>query len=856
LVLQLAIVNVALAQGDSDLDSLLGAPGPNDPQAQPPANAPAKSPAGQATDTPAAAKPPAEANSPSPPASGAPATSEAAIPLPAPDTDTTGKRGNPVQNRLVEEIVVTAEKREQSIESVPIAISAFSGAKLEALGVQSAEQLPKITPGLTFSNAGGFTIVFLRGVGTDAFLPSADPDVPVYIDGIATIAGQGTVNALGRVERVEVLKGPQGTLFGRNSTGGAINIITPDPTPDFHSDVQTEIGNYGTVNAHAFVNAPIIDGLGVTLAAFSEQNDTYSVSATVPTVASYSRGARGKLLWHATDGLSFNFSAQYEEQSTNKGITGVLTRPAPDLAVLLPTEPLGYTTHDSVVTGSVNNSMLLSAGADWKLPWVELKVITSNQKLNSPFQSYDYDGSPLPLLSFYVDDSHYEQATGELQILSTPDTPLALYNSWVAGAYYLEGNGGFPSLNLQVGAGAGANGGGVSGLLSAVPALDPFLLDVNKLLSLVGIPSIAGVTGPLSLVSGGLLGSRSMSGYLQDTIHVSEILGFSQPINLILGARLDKESRGLTGNRLAIVDPTGLTSNQINLFTFQVPKTSALSVPLKAELQWFPVGTTQLYTSFSRGFTSPTYSTVNFFGPPNAVKGERVDSYEVGLKTKLLDETLTLNTAAFLIQEHDILTGFVGLLSGGVVTFGNANAGRIRGLEGDFTWVPFPSLDPGLALLGSASYLNAKYTDYKNGAGYDPDTGLAFGPGNPLPIIGAPRDFSGHYIPRTPNFSYNAAINQSIPLGESSRLELNIATNYSAAMYWDAQNASQYASKAFQLLDGSLGYFYDPWGLQVQAYCKNITGVLYPASEVLLDTGRFQEPNDPRTYGVRLKYTY
>src|SRR5690606_4763471 len=122
-------------------------------------------------------------------------------------------------NRFVDEIVVTAQKREENLQDVPISIQAFTADMLSARGIEDPKALQLATPGLQYSVVGGYSVVYLRGVGTDAFVPSADPSVATYIDGVYYAFGHGLAQALGSVERVEVLKGPQGTLFGRNSTG-------------------------------------------------------------------------------------------------------------------------------------------------------------------------------------------------------------------------------------------------------------------------------------------------------------------------------------------------------------------------------------------------------------------------------------------------------------------------------------------------------------------------------------------------------------------------------------------------------------------------------------------------------------
>src|SRR3546814_10697576 len=121
-------------------------------------------------------------------------------------------------SRVIEEIVVTAQKREESQQDVPISIQAYSGGALEALGVEDPTQVGRLVPGFQFSSVAGYTLLYLRGVGTDAFVPSSDPSVATYIDGVYMPSAHGVIQSFGGIERVEVLKGPQGSIFGGHAT--------------------------------------------------------------------------------------------------------------------------------------------------------------------------------------------------------------------------------------------------------------------------------------------------------------------------------------------------------------------------------------------------------------------------------------------------------------------------------------------------------------------------------------------------------------------------------------------------------------------------------------------------------------
>ncbi len=763
-------------------------------------------------------------------------------------------------NRLIEEVIVSAQRRDEKLQDVPISVQAFTGEKLDALGFKKVEDLPAITPGLVLQNKAGYSVIFLRGVGTDAFLPSADPNVPVYIDGIPQLSGQGAANVLGRLTRVEVLKGPQGTLFGRNSTGGAISLTTPDPKGAFSGDVTTEFASYDTFNTNFYLNLPVNDKFGLSLSGYNNRTDGYYRNVAGPLIDTFQRGVRTKLVWDVADDLTLSAFGVYGEQSDPLSLTTKLTRPARFLSVggvVLPKDP---TPRDRSVAHDLPGGDALinySYGGtlDWRLDAVEFKALGSIQRLNISFAQWDFDSTDRPLVTFYTDSQFQEQKTAEIQFLSNEGTPFAEYFSFVAGAFYLTGNGGFPTLLLQVG---GANGfGDLPGALLGNPNfIQAFTTPLNRLLTRVGLSPIAGLTGPATLVAGGILDTESLSGYFQGTLNLQSSFDLEKPLNLTLGARLDKETRGLHGGRLGIVSPTAdphsdRKSDQVTLLTFPVPDVSATQVPLRAALNWFPVDDTQLYASFARGFTSPTYNTINFFTPPDKVKASRVDNFEIGAKTQLFDRTLTLNSAAFYVNEYQLLTAFLSVTSGGVVRFANAPKARIYGAEFDATWQALPEIDPGLAFTASAAYLNSEYVRFPEGRGFDVDTGLSFGPGS----VGPARDFSGHDVVNTPPLTFSVGANQAVNFGDSS-LEFAVNANYNDGYFNTPQQEKEYATKAYTLVDTHVSYFYTPWGVEVTAFVKNIFDESYTSSRYAADFGVLDTLNAPRIIGARVKVTF
>ncbi len=165
-------------------------------------------------------------------------------------------------------------------------------------------------------------------------------------------------------------------------------------------------------------------------------------------------------------------------------------------------------------------------------------------------------------------------------------------------------------------------------------------------------------------------------------------------------------------------------------------------------------------------------------------------------------------------EEKDLLEGFVSVLTGDAWSATTTCRGRAsKGAEGDALWVPLPESNSGLVLTAAVSYLNAKYTDYPNGRGFDDATGLAFGNGFPLPLLPA-RNLSGNWVTRTPNLTYNATVTQTVPLGDGS-VEMALDGNYNSGYYFLPQDSPLYRCNAYYLLNAHVTYTYDRWHTQM-----------------------------------------
>jgi iron complex outermembrane recepter protein len=741
-------------------------------------------------------------------------------------------------NRLIEEVVVTARKREESSQDIPIAIAAFSGEKLDAFGVESAQDLGKITPGLVYSSSIGFSTVFLRGIGSDAFLPSADPSVPIYIDDINSLPAQGATDSLVNVERVEVLKGPQGTLFGRNALGGAVRIVTPDPSPElFSTQLKFETSRFEETgsdshNVSFFSNIPLTPDLAATVSGvYRDGEPLYKNDLGRSVEHEVLKGGRAKIKWYATDSLDITLSGMYEEGSTSAGLTAEGAEPAPILCAICAADPeYDYYFQGNQKTGVSTRRYVASAIVGWELPFATLKSIASDQRVTVMYASGDLDYTSTPMLDSYVPDEFGEQQTFEIRMESNEDTPLSDKLKWVVGMYYLESLGGYnpAQISLLENSLILPQLNGLVGLLdSIVPGVQDILYG-------------AGVT----LASYGLLDTRSFSVFSEATYTAFDRL------DLTLGLRHDRETRDVVGSRVD-VSIAGLAPFTLSNFEVDEATTERLSPRFSAMWnfdEW------QVYASYSIGYLSPTYNTVNFFEAPDFVEQEEDRAYEVGFKGRWLEGVVQLEGALFYTERYDIITAFTSLTSGGAINFFNAGDGEVKGAELSLQLLPMPTLNPGLALVTSASYLDGKYTDYPDGRGFDETTGLTFGPDG-LTSLPA-RDFSGNDIVQTPELTASATILQTIYLGADSELELAVDSYYNSGYYFTAQNISAMEQESYQTFDARITYFYNPWGLQLTLFGENITDERYFSSAVHIDFGPGRTLAAPAQYGARVKWTF
>jgi iron complex outermembrane receptor protein len=555
------------------------------------------------------------------------------------------------------EVIVTAQKREEDLQKTPIAISAFSGPALEDQGIGNLTELPQLVPNF-LSVAGGIGIASsasyaIRGIGQTGYTPASEAGVGTYVDGVYVARITGGALDLADIERVEVLRGPQGTLFGRNTVGGAVNIITMKPNlMGFDGKVDLSAGLYtgGSEpmgSARASFNVPLSDSVAMRITALGRHSDGWGEN-NAPLRHGEHLGAedvvsgKATLLYQPSETFDLTLSA---DKFQRRGTAAPPIQIAGPLA--LPEEPLRASL-DAASTDDIN-VWGASITANWTPGVVKLKSISA-YRAQDGVTAGDADGSVAPSISAY---SLYkqDQISQEFQ-LSGDQFGDRIY--WLLGAYFFTENGHF----LQF-----ANSYGV-----------PFAFDVdNKTIS--------------------------YAAFSQATAKLT------QRLRLTLGMRYTTETKE--------IDAMTTGAGQVLLPQSHAQKGAHATTP-KVGLDFQISDQVLTYVSYTRGFRSGGF--VALPTSPAALatpfEPETNSSYEIGLKSELFERRVRLNVAAFYSAYNDIQVNALTFINGVIIpVVANAAKADLKGLEFDGQW----QASRGLSLFGSLGLLDNDGLESKPG---------------------------------------------------------------------------------------------------------------------------------------------
>ena len=771
----------------------------------------------------------------------------AATPAPAPAAGTTGLQEN----------VVTAQKRAQNVQDTPLSVTAVSGNSLAARSVVKVEDLSRIDPALQIGHSTGVVTTFIRGIGNPVTTAGNEASVPVYIDDVYFVRASYPFFALGSIDRVEVLKGPQGTLFGRNASGGVISIYTRDPNLN-DAELSGKIGgaNYDTVYGQLYFNRPITNTLAWNFAFDgNRQTGGWGVNAATgePTFREHHISMRSKLLWEPTDTTKVKLIGYYERARNEQGIYG---RPFPGtvggypdgLHNGFPTVP-GYPPNGGVLptVGFYDESTAFnqydrsrgygfSGRLDQGLGFADFVSITAIRRNKELYASSgDYDPSDQLRYNLNVLDHQFSQ---EFQLKSKPDSKL----TWILGAYYLNALQGFDPTTIH---GLGAEEVGVKGV------------------NLYGKERI-----------------KSYAVFTQETYPITD-------------------NTNITGGFRYTIDKVAGVGQTVTQLTTPIPGVTDANGYLPATLDGDFKSTTKkptwkigfdhhfdrhvmAYFNYSRGYKAGTFNTLPLDSP--ALKPEVVDAYEVGMKTELFDRKVRFNVAAFW---NDISDAQVQSQRNGLVALINAGSARTRGVEFDASW----AVVQGLTLNLAGTYLDAKFTSFKNAPAYcpspkvtaaqcaaildgngasnallgtlgytrDPETGNLVSNGQPFNgnINQIFTDATGNRMPYASKIKLSAGLNYTTEIPGTGKFEFDGSVNYQSKFNWDSDNVIKEPAHTF--VDASVQFH--PEALEnigFRLWVKNLTGVHYNVAYYAQASGSAfsSAPGAPRPFGGEVLFKF
>lgn len=783
-------------------------------------------------------------------------------------------------SQAIEEIIVTAQKREQGINDVGITVNAFTGQQLKDFGFTTAEDIALLTPGLTVNEtaATGVPLYTIRGVGYQDYSTAASSTVGLYFDQVAipyTVMSRGLMFD---IERVEVLKGPQGDLYGRNTTAGQINFISKKPTSEFEAGVTAGIGSYGVVNLEAFTSGPLSDTVRARVAVRTVQsNEGWQKSATrndelgeMDTLA-----IRAMLDFDLGENANLLLNVHYvDDQSDNKANTayngtliglGEFVNPYTPLdEYLLPTgsnfgeTPPWYSTgnnevadwtnsYTSVQTGRTfnlrpardNQLTGVSAILNWEIGETTLTSITGWDQFDR-IEANDWDGG------FYNDSSNINTTdlsvfSQELRLSGGDDDLL-----WIAGLYYStdEMDEYYHYFMSDSVFGNGSIPWGV-GLFSPTPILE---LDTKYLQK---------------------TDSNAVFGHME--------WRFADDWRLTLGARYTREEREWSGCTFVADDGTlsaflnaqfGSTlgpgdcgtidddpnsptyifaliggpnvNDAFHVFSNTIKTNRGMG---KVSLDYVVNEDVLLYGTISNGFKSGGFNGANSNTTLQLqpIREEVLTAYELGIKATLLEGAMQLNVATFFYdykdkQEQDIAVAFVGNISG----LTNVPESEISGAELDMQWIPAE----GWGVHLGVAILDTEITQWM----------AVDGAASSWPTV-VRRDVSGQELAQSPDLQYSVLVNYEWTVGTNNVMDAAVDVSYVDDTTGGAQASD--ATASYSVANARVGFGSDDGRWRVLLWGRNITDeYYYPAAYTGGNGPYIRSHGMPRTWGVSLDYKF
>jgi iron complex outermembrane recepter protein len=685
---------------------------------------------------------------------------------------------------------------------VPIAITAFNENEIARLQITDLSRLGRTTPNVILDPAPGYrssTAFSIRGLSFQDPDPTFEPAVGIVLDGVFLATANANLLDIYDIEQIEVLRGPQGTLFGKNTIGGLINVRSKRPSGDFHASAQVDAGNYGRLNASASIEGALVeDVLAVKLAGLTKHMDGY-----------FHNLLDGETIGKEDSSLARLTVAYTPSDTFDMTLVGDVTRNQDDASPQRAASPPGYAAaaigypastdpdlFDVNVNGD-NRVNLRTEGlmleSNWKLASHVVTSITGYRNTDDT-TSTNLAGTPVTIFQ-YPRTRQLQQLSEELRVASTWSDTL----DYVAGIMY------FRKWHSQ---------------------------DQSQIADCRLIGACSGIAPGLVSVP---LNARARQEGHAYAVFAQGNYRLTPRTRLTLGGRYSWEDKTFS------LRPPGYNLAPPALAPYVRDKATFSDFTPRAGVDFTVTDDLMLYASFASGFKAGGFNgRANRIGSIGPYQPEQVDAYEVGLKSEWLNRRLRANVAAFYSEYDDmqvdvIVPSTAG--SGQETLVRNAGTASTRGVELELTALPAA----GLSLSASVGYLDASYESF-----FADVSGT-----------GVPSDNTHLKLRRAPEWTTTAAASYEMPLGQHGTLTYAADVNYTSEYETNVLNDAFARRPGATLLDANVAFTTADGRYGVALYGRNLTDRRFINNGIA--AGRlfaFNEPNRPRTYGIQFSMKY
>jgi len=716
----------------------------------------------------------------------------------------------------LEEIIVTAQRREQSLQDVPIAVSAVTASMAEKIGITDIGSLKQMVPGFTFNRQGAGAQPFVRGVGNASTVIGNEPSVALYVDKQYLPTSYAAIYDFNNIDAVEVLKGPQGTLFGRNATGGVVHVRTRNPTYETTADLDITAANYDTTKVQFYGSTGLTENIAANLAGYyKNQDDGWGTNVITgdDLQTEESWGVRGKMLIEPDDSLSILLSASHNDIESD---IGMAHRPVMGYYGRNNVRPedVGAGFYDGATPNDQHYTVeFTSLSGKVSKDFEHLRLVSITGYANSEnYNDYDISASTNGfLVANYTQDS--ESWTQEIQLLSPEDSQV----DWIVGGYYFHeiadyratySGAAFGGVNQQTGDGTGT--------------------------------------------------TDSYSAFAQATFEMVP------DMNMTIGLRYTRDERELTeaggnfgpigGAPIVVAGP--FDSNE-----------SFTSVTGRFSIDYQFTDDLMGYVAYNRGFKSGVYALSSYnsssTGALDPVEPEELNAYSIGFKSTWADNRVRLNAEAFLYDYTNIQVQN-NLPTGGGTRIVNGGEATIQGVEVDLTLNPIDNL----VLTAGFVALDSEYDSFATGPTYFPQApndqiaipqGCNFNtypvqPGSPMAERGC--DLDGNELLQAIPFTGTISAVYTIPT-DAGFFDLALSWAYTDDYFFEPHNEKWVQQDSFSVMNASVKWTAPSEKFDVRIWGNNLTDEEYYSYMAYSATsGPKGAPASPLTYGITLGLRY